>query len=241
MWLAPARLSLKDNADVLEALAKQAMRSLTMRPQRSQRYFIDADEFNDVIEEESMTIQSPLLEKAKAFRAGKLALAKPQAGVGAACAANSEDLVRVLSDEAGETDTFLLASAILHDILQVTDTHEAELVSVFGSEIAFVVAEVTDHPRFSPVTSKTLRMRSAARLSHKAKLIKLAEVIESVRTLASPTSPKAWSNQHKLEYFDWAERFVPAMGKTSSTLEAVVSAEIEGARLKIGAGMSSVA
>jgi len=85
-----------------------------------------------------------------------------------------------------------------------------------------------------------LRMRSAPHLSRKARLIRLAEVIESVRMLASPISPKAWSDQHKLEYFDWAERLVQAMGKTSSTLEAVVSAEIEGARLKIGARMELV-
>jgi guanosine-3',5'-bis(diphosphate) 3'-pyrophosphohydrolase len=188
-----------------------------------------------------MTIRSPLIDKAKAFRAGKSALAKPQPEVGTACVANAEDLARVLSEEAGETDTFLLASAILHDILQTTETNEAELVSVFGSEIAFIVAEVTDHPRFSPVTRKTLRMRSAPHLSRKARLIKLAEVIESVRTLASSTSPKAWSDQHKLEYFDWAERLVSAMGKTSSTLEAVVSAEIEGARLKVGSRMATVA
>jgi guanosine-3',5'-bis(diphosphate) 3'-pyrophosphohydrolase len=187
-----------------------------------------------------MTIRPTLTDKAKAFRAGKLALAKPLSEVGTTCVANSEDLARVLAEEAGETDIFLLASAILHDILQTTETNEAELVSVFGSEIAFIVAEITDHPRFSLVTRRSLRMRSAPHLSRKARLIKLAEVIESVRTLASPTSPKAWSDQHKLEYFDWAERLVQAMGKTSSTLEAVVSAEIEGARLKVGARMDTV-
>ena len=185
-----------------------------------------------------MTIQSALIDKAKAFRAGKSSLTKPQAEVGAACVANAEDLVRVLSEEAGETDTLLLASAVLHDILHTTETHEAELASVFGSEIAFIVAEVTDHPRFSPVTRKALRMRSAPHLSRKARLIKLAEVIESIRMLASPMSPKAWSDQHKLEYFDWAERLVLAMGKTSPTLQAVFSAEIEGARLKVGSHMA---
>ena len=188
----------------------------------------------DVIEEEIMTICSPIIDRAKVFRAGKLALATTTAEVGAACVANVEALAHILSEEAGETDTFLLASAILHDILQTTPTNEGELVSAFGSEIAFTVAEITDHPSFSLVTRKALRMRSAPHLSRKARLIKLAEVIESVRTLASPRSPKAWSDPHKLEYFDWAERLVQAMGKTSSTLEAVVSAEIEGARLKIG-------
>ncbi len=187
-----------------------------------------------------MTIQSPLIDKAKAFRAGKLALAKPQSEAGTSCVANVEDLVRVLSEEAGETDTLLLASAVLHDILQTTETNEAELASVFGSEIAFIVAEVTDHPRFSPVTRKALRMRSAPHLSRKARLIKLAEVIESIRALSSPMSPKAWTDQHKLEYFDWTERLVQAMGKTSSTLEAVVSAEIENARLKVGSRMAKI-
>ncbi len=187
-----------------------------------------------------MTIQSPLIDKAKAFRAGKLALHKPPDEIGAACVANAEDLARVLSEEAGETDTFLLASAILRDVLGFKETNEAELVSVFGSEIAFIVAEVTDHPCFSPVTRKALRLRSASHLSRKARLIKLAELIETVRTLASPIAPKAWSDQHKLEYFDWAERLVQAMGKTSSTLEAVFSAEIEGARLKVGSRMGMV-
>ena len=184
-----------------------------------------------------MTIRSPLIDKAKAFRAAKLALATPQAEVGAACVANAEDIARVLSEEAGETDTFLLASAVLHDILQTTETNEADLVSVFGSEIAFVVAEITEHPRFSPVTRKALRMRSAPYMSRKARLIKLAEVIESVRALASPIAPKAWSDQQKLEHFDWVERLVKAMGKTSATLEAVFTAEIEGARLKVGSRM----
>jgi guanosine-3',5'-bis(diphosphate) 3'-pyrophosphohydrolase len=195
---------------------------------------------NQLIEEAIMTIQSPLIDKAKAFRAGKLALHKPPDEIGAACVANAEDLARVLSEEAGETDTFLLASAILHDVLGFKETNEAELVSVFGSEIAFIVAEVTDHPCFSPVTRKALRLRSASHLSRKARLIKLAELIETVRTLASPIAPKAWSDQHKLEYFDWAERLVQAMGKTSSTLEAVFSAEIEGARLKVGSRMGMV-
>ncbi len=187
-----------------------------------------------------MAIQSPLIDKAKAFRIAKLALAKPHSEVGTSCVANAEDLARVLSEEAGETDTLLLASAVLHDILQTTETIEAELASMFGSEIAFIVAEVTDHPRFSSVTRKALRMRSAPHLSRKARLIKLAEVIESIRALGSPMSPKAWTDQHKLEYFDWAERLVQAMGKTSSTLEAVVSAEIENARLKVGSRMATI-
>jgi hypothetical protein len=53
-------------------------------------------------------------------------------------------------------------------------------------------------------------------------------------------SPKAWTDQHKLEYFDWADRLVQAMGKTSATLEAVVSAEIENARLKVGSRMATI-
>lgn len=185
-----------------------------------------------------MTLHSPLVNKAKAFRAAKMAGGSLPAEAGGSCVADSADLARLLSEEAAETDTFLLAGAILNDILQTTETTEAELVSVFGSEIAFVVAEVTDNPRFSSVTRKALRMLAAPHMSRKARLIKLAEVIESVRTLAGPAAPARWSVQHKLEYFDWAERLVQAMGKTSPTLEAVFTAEIEGARLALGSRLA---
>lgn len=181
-----------------------------------------------------MTVQSPLVHKAKAFRASKMASGRPRVEVGGSCVADSADLARLLSEEAAETDTFLLAGAILHDILQTTDTTEAELASVFGSEIAFIVAEVTDNPRFSPVTRKALRLLAAPHMSRKARLIKFAEIIESVRTLAGPAAPAGWSGHYKFEYFDWAERLVQAMGKTSPTLQAVFSAEIEGARLAVG-------
>lgn len=181
-----------------------------------------------------MQIQSPLIEKATAFRAAKVAVASKPSEVGVACVADAVNLARVLAEDGGETDTFLLAAAILHDILQVGDTTEMELAGVFGSEIAFVIAEVTDNPRFSPVTRKALRLLGAPQMSRKARLIKLAELIDSVRTLSGATSPAAWSDQHKLEYFDWAERLVELIGKTSPTLQAVFTAEVDAARLVLG-------
>lgn len=181
-----------------------------------------------------MSVQSPLIEKAKRFRADKAAGVKKPSDIGVDCVADAADLAKILAEDGGETDTFLLAAAILHDLLQVSDTTEGELAGVFGSEIAFIIAEVTDNPRFNPVTRKALRLLAAPQMSRKARLIKLAEVIGSVRMLASPLAPAPWSDQHKREYFDWAERLVELIGKTSPTLQAVFAAEIEAARLVLG-------
>lgn len=181
-----------------------------------------------------MQVQSALIDKAKAFRAAKPVTDKASRETGTRFVPEADNLVRLLAEEAHETDTFLLAAALLHDVLQTTETTEAELASVFGSEIAFIVAEVTDNPRFSPVTRKALRLLLAPQMSRKARLIMLAAVIDSVRTLASPIAHSHWSSQTRHEYFDWAERLVEIIGKTSPTLQAVSSAEIESARLAVG-------
>lgn len=179
---------------------------------------------------------SPLMQKALAFRqkhgAGN-ALA-PESGMH--CILDPADVSQLLK-EAGESDPFLLTAAMLHDMLQVANVTETEIATVFGSEVAFIVAEVTDNPRLSLATRKALLITFTPHMSRKARLLKLAQQVASVRNLASPSVPVGWDAKLRLDYFDWVERFANIVGTLNPTLQAIMLAELERARLSVDAAM----
>lgn len=172
-----------------------------------------------------------VLDKAIAFRSrhGAERPIAPEAGMH--CILNPADVVQMLQ-EAGESDPFLLAAAVLHDMLQFGAVTETDIASVFGSEVGCIVAEVTDNPRLSRSTQKALRMTIAPNMSRRAKLLKLAQLVASVRNLATPTPPAPWDEKQRNDYFDWVEKFSAATGVQNPTLQAIMLAELERARLE---------
>ena len=172
-----------------------------------------------------------VLDKAVAFRSrhGAERPIAPEAGMH--CILNPADVMQMLQ-EAGESDPFLLAAAMLHDMLQFGAVTETDIASVFGSEVGCIVAEVTDNPRLSRSTQKALRMTIAPNMSRRAKLLKLAQLVASVRNLATPTPPAPWDEKQRADYFDWVEKFSAATGVQNPTLQAIMLAELERARLE---------
>jgi guanosine-3',5'-bis(diphosphate) 3'-pyrophosphohydrolase len=175
-----------------------------------------------------------MAEKAVAFRTARRAPSTDEPGL--YCLLDPLDVARLLS-EAGEADPFLLAAAVLHDLLQSTGTTEADIATAFGAETAFIIAEVSEHPQLSVSTRKVLRLTLAPHMSRKAKLLKLAQLAVSVRNISGPYAPPTWEAKQKLEFFDWAERFAGIVGVPNPTLHAILLAELEGARLNVGAGL----
>jgi guanosine-3',5'-bis(diphosphate) 3'-pyrophosphohydrolase len=129
----------------------------------------------------------------------------------------------------------LLAAAMLHDMLQFGAVTETDIASVFGSEVGCIVAEVTDNPRLSRGTRKALRLTVAPYMSRRAKLLKLAQLVASVRNLATPTPPSPWDEKQRSDFFGWVEKFAAATGVQNPTLQAIMLAELERARLELTA------
>ncbi|MBM3366150.1 MAG: HD domain-containing protein [Betaproteobacteria bacterium] len=172
-----------------------------------------------------------VLDKALAFR-GRHGAERPIAPeAGMHCILNTADVAQMLQ-EAGESDPFLLAAAMLHDLLQFGSVTEPDIASVFGSEVGCIVAEVTDNPRLSRSTRKALRITIAPNMSRRAKLLKLAQLVASVRNLATPTPPSPWDEKQRFDFFDWVEKFSAATGVQNPTLQAIMLAELERARLE---------
>src|SRR6266852_6439617 len=127
-------------------------------------------------------------------------------------------LARVLAVEAGLSDAKLLAAAVLHDTLEDTQTSFEELKERFGAAVATVVLEVTDDKTLPKQQRKRLQVAHAARLSRRAKLVKLADKICNVRDVAA-NPPQRWRLARRREYFDWAKRVVDRMRGTHAKLE----------------------
>lgn len=126
--------------------------------------------------------------------------------------------------ERGERDPKVLIAALLHDTVEDTATSFEDIERVFGTEVADIVREVTDDKTLPKAERKRLQIEHAARLSRRAKLVKLADKICNLRDiLLSP--PTDWSLQRQREYFDWAKAVVDPMRGVHPDLEALFDRE----------------
>ena len=127
-------------------------------------------------------------------------------------------LARVLSVEGRVRDVKVLAAAVLHDTLEDTKTTYEELHERFGPAIAGIVREVTDDKTLLPAERKRLQIEHAGELSHRARLVKLADKISNLRDLTL-NAPSEWSLQRRRDYFDWAKKVIDKVRGTNKKLE----------------------
>jgi guanosine-3',5'-bis(diphosphate) 3'-pyrophosphohydrolase len=121
-------------------------------------------------------------------------------------------------------DPIVLAAALLHDTLEDTNATRDEIEIVFGYEVANIVVECSDDKSLGKLERKQAQIDHAATISHKAKLVKLADKIANVSDI-NDAPPVGWSLERKREYYDWAKRVVDRMRGTHAVLEARFDAE----------------
>jgi len=127
-------------------------------------------------------------------------------------------VAELLAREGGVVDISVLVAAVLHDTIEDTETTSDELKNLFGPEVAEVVAEVTDDKSRPKAERKRLQVEHAARLSTRAKLVKLADKICNVRDVADDP-PKDWPLARRQEYFEWAKSVVDRLHCANEPLE----------------------
>jgi GTP diphosphokinase / guanosine-3',5'-bis(diphosphate) 3'-diphosphatase len=121
-------------------------------------------------------------------------------------------------------DPVVLASALLHDTIEDTNTTHDEIEIVFGHEIANIVVECSDDKSLTKLERKQAQIDKAAKISQKAKLVKIADKIANVSDIDG-APPAGWSLERKREYYDWAKRVVDRMRGVHAKLEARFDAE----------------
>ncbi|MDX1605641.1 MAG: HD domain-containing protein, partial [Candidatus Competibacterales bacterium] len=122
--------------------------------------------------------------------------------------------------EGGIDDPAVICAALLHDILEDTETTVEELEGTFGATIAGYVVEVTDDKALPKGERKRLQVEHAAHLSEGARLVKLADKISNLRDLIEHP-PADWPLTRRREYFDWARQVVDGLRGIHPELETV--------------------
>lgn len=128
-------------------------------------------------------------------------------------------LMRVLAEEGGVRDPELLAAAALHDVVEDCGVEFETLAALFGPKVAAIVAEVTDDKSLPKPERKRMQVKKASRLSHEARLLKLADKISNLTDILE-NPPAHWSVDRKEAYFAWAEEVVDALGDVDTVFVA---------------------
>lgn len=117
-------------------------------------------------------------------------------------------------------DLRALVAALLHDIIEDTETSPGEIERSFGGEVLSLVLEVSDDKRLPKAIRKSLQIRHAPNLSLHAKAIKLADKICNTLDITH-SPPHDWPVERRLEYLDWTEKVVDGLRGGNAALESL--------------------
>jgi len=129
------------------------------------------------------------------------------------------EVAQLASSALSGPDTNLVIAALLHDAIEDAGVTKEELVQTFGSDVAELVAEVTDDKSLPKQERKRLQIVNAPKKSVRAQVIKLADKISNVRALLS-SPPSDWSLERRREYLEWAKQVVDRLAAPAPILKA---------------------
>jgi (p)ppGpp synthase/HD superfamily hydrolase len=102
------------------------------------------------------------------------------------------------------------------------------IFSLFGAAVADMVEEVTDDKTLPKEERKRLQVEHAPHLTDGAKLIKLADKISNLNSLAS-SPPVEWTTERRLAYVEFCRNVVAGMRGANTMLEELFDEAAEAA------------
>jgi (p)ppGpp synthase/HD superfamily hydrolase len=126
---------------------------------------------------------------------------------------------------AGACDDVICA-ALLHDAIEDQGITAAQIADLFGPDVAAMVCEVTDDKSLPKADRKAAQIAAAPHLSPGAKLIKLADKISNVRSVAA-SPPVDWPLERRLAYIEFSRRVVDGLRGINTVLEETFDGEAE--------------
>jgi (p)ppGpp synthase/HD superfamily hydrolase len=130
-------------------------------------------------------------------------------------------------------DIGVLQAAILHDTIEDTDATPEEIESEFGPDVRALVLEMTDDMSLPSPQRKLEQIERAATLSHRAKLIKIADKIANVGDIARHP-PSDWTVDRRRNYFNWTKQVIDRVRGTNAALESCYDEALRQAREILG-------
>ena len=138
-----------------------------------------------------------------------------------------EEVARLVYEFGGDEDA--IVAAWLHDVVEDCEPTIDDICREFGSNIASIVAEVTDNKRDTSKKRKEAQVISASTKSEAACLIKWADKSSNLRAIG--LSPPPWDDSRKNEYIAWAIRVTDKLPFKPSVAQAYFNESVALARL----------
>ena len=127
-------------------------------------------------------------------------------------------MAALVAEATGGADPDLVVAALLHDTIDDQGVARAEIAAQFNDDVADLVVEVTDNKKLPKAERKRLQIKHAPKLTPRAKILKFADKISNLRSLA--TSPPAdWPMQRRADYVIWNRDVVRGLRGASDLLE----------------------
>ena len=143
------------------------------------------------------------------------------------------EVALLLTEATGGEDPVLIAAGWLHDTLEDTATEREEIEARFGSQVASIVAEVTDDKSLKKAERKRHQIEKTPSKSRQARMLKIADKTSNLRAIAlSP--PSGWDLDRRMEYVRWAEAVVAGCRGLNGALEGAFDDAVRQATAAIG-------
>lgn len=143
------------------------------------------------------------------------------------------EVAEMVAESGAPAETVI--AAVLHDVIEDSETTEAEVRAAFGNVVADRVAAMTDPPEWSSLPRREKKARQAEHMRHaerEVRRIKLADQTSNLRDIAR--EPEAWDPDDAAGYIEGAELVVAACRGADPLLETAFDAAAAEAMAKIG-------
>ncbi len=123
----------------------------------------------------------------------------------------------ILMEVGRVSDMDVLTAAILHDVLEDTDTMPDVLTMRFGERVASLVGELTKPRGLSTAQSREAVLARAPSMSPGAAAVKLADMAANATDLRE-SPPAGWSAERIAGYRGWMLEMADAMPRVNDRL-----------------------
>lgn len=143
------------------------------------------------------------------------------------------EVALLVADAGAPVET--VVAAVLHDVIEDSESTEAEIRDAFGAVVAARVAGMTNAPEWEGLPRPQMKARQAEHMKTaeaEVKRIKIADQTSNLRDIAR--EPGAWDAADAAQYVEGAELVVAACRGVDAKLEAAFDAAAAEAMAKIG-------
>src|SRR6516225_4364973 len=128
------------------------------------------------------------------------------------------EVAMLVAEATAGADPNLIVAALLHDTIEDQGVTREEIAAQFSDDVAALVVEVTDDKKLPKAERRRLQIKHAPKLTPRAKILKLADKISNLRSLAT-RPPADWPMQRRSDYVIWTTKVVQGLRGTSGLLE----------------------